>query len=291
MATSSSTGEKSERIYNPWNDVNRVIPDHIILNILKKYGINEKPNNMDLFRQACVHQSYVDRLENRMSESGSKDESVIVAPRPEGVLPLCKVDNETIEFIGDSLLGSTIALYLFDRYPDEDEGFLTKMKIRLVNNKSLGELATKMGFKKWLIISRHVEQVCNGRNNVRILGSMLEAWIGAIYLDSMKSNPLTAFSRVQNWLINLFETEIDFTQIIYENNNFKDQLLQYYQANFHTPPKYKEISAIGPIHDRVYTMGVLDIEGNVIAHASSKHKKMAEQEASKLALGILTKKE
>jgi ribonuclease-3 len=286
----AAAAEKTERIYNPWNDVNRVIPDHIIMTILKKYGFIDKVNNLDLFRQACVHQSYVDRLENRMTESGSKDESVIVAPRPDGVLPLCKVDNETIEFIGDSLLGSTIALYLFDRYPDEDEGFLTKMKIRLVNNKSLGELATKMGFKKWLIISRHVEQVCNGRNNVRILGSMLEAWIGAIYLDCMKTNPLTAFSKVQNWLINLFETEIDFTQIIYENNNFKDQLLQYYQANFHTPPKYKEISAIGPIHDRVYTMGVLDIEGNVIAQSSSKHKKMAEQEASKLALAILTAK-
>ncbi len=285
----TTVAEKTERVYNPWNDVNRVIPDHIILSTLKKYGIHEVPNNMDLFRQACVHRSYVDRVENVMSESGSKTEDVIIAPRPDGCLPLCKVDNEMIEFIGDSLLGSTIALYLFERYPDEDEGFLTKMKIRLVNNKSLGELATKMGFKKWLIISRHIEEVCNGRNNVRILGSMLEAWIGAIYLDSMKSNPLTAFSRVQKWLINLFETEIDFTQIIYENNNFKDQLLQYYQAHYHTPPKYKQISAIGPIHDRVYTMGVLDMKGDVIASASSKHKKMAEQEASKLALAILTK--
>jgi dsRNA-specific ribonuclease len=285
----TSVSEKTERIYNPWNDVNRVIPDHIILSTLKKYGISEIPNNMDLFRQACVHRSYVDRLENRMSESGSKSEEVIVAPRPDGCLPLCKVDNEMIEFIGDSLLGSTIALYLFERYPDEDEGFLTKMKIRLVNNKSLGELATKMGFKKWLIVSRHIEEVCNGRNNVRILGSMLEAWIGAIYLDSMKTNPLTAFSRVQKWLVSLFETEIDFTQIIYENNNFKDQLLQYYQAHYHTPPKYKQISAIGPIHDRVYTMGVLDMKGDVIASAISKHKKMAEQEASKLALAILTK--
>lgn len=57
---------------------------------------------------------------------------------------------------------------------------MTKLKTRIVNNKTLGEIARKMGLAPWIIMSRHVEEVCNGRNNLRMLGSMLEAWMGAL---------------------------------------------------------------------------------------------------------------
>ena len=163
----------TERSYNPWNLANRVIPDGEITRILTTYGLKEKPVSMDLFRQACIHRSYVDRPEGPLS---SVDEVVVVVPRPEGCMPLCTADNEAIEFVGDSLLGCVIALYLHERYPEADEGFLTRLRTRLVNNKSLGELATLIGFGKWIVLSRHVEQMCNGRKNLRILGSMLEAW-------------------------------------------------------------------------------------------------------------------
>ena len=129
----------TERSYNPWNLANRVIPDGEITRILTTYGLKEKPASMDLFRQACIHRSYVDRPEGPLS---STEEVVVVVPRPEGCMPLCTADNEAIEFVGDSLLGCVIALYLHERYPEADEGFLTRLRTRLVNNKSLGELAT-----------------------------------------------------------------------------------------------------------------------------------------------------
>ena len=282
------------KIYNPWNLTNRRIPDAEILAILRKYGIKEKPRRWELFRQACIHSSYVDRPEGPVTSGKDAGEPVIVAPRPEECMPLAEADNEAIEFVGDSLLGCVIALYLHERYPDQDEGFLTRLRTRLVNNKQLGELSLKIGFQRWIVLSRHVEDVCNGRHNLRILGSMLEAWCGAMYLDLVDQNPGTAFMRVRTWLINLFENEVDFVALISEDNNFKDQLLKYYQATYHSPPKYKEVLVEGPLHDRTFTMGVLAPNGEVVATAIARNKKVAEQEASRRALiklGVLPNEE
>jgi ribonuclease-3 len=272
---------EEQKVYNPWNLANRRISDAEILRILRAYGIKDRPQRWELFRQACVHSSYVERAEPPTSPTG---EPVIIAPRPEECMPLCQSDNEQIEFVGDSLLGCIIALYLHERYPDQDEGFLTRLRTRLVNNKQLGELAYKIGFHNWIILSRHVEDVCNGRRNLRILGSMLEAWVGAMYLDIAEKNPGAAFIRVRTWLITLFETHIDFAALIAEDNNFKDQLLKYYQATYHTPPKYKEVHVEGPLHDRTFTMGVLSPTGDIVATAVARNKKVAEQEASRRAL-------
>jgi ribonuclease-3 len=268
----------ADKLYNPWNLANRRMPDAEILRVLRAYGIPEKPQRWDLFRQACVHSSYVEHVPT------PGEEPVIVAPMPDGCMPLCTSDNEQIEFVGDSLLGCIIALYLHERYPDQDEGFLTRLRTRLVNNKQLGELAMKIGFHNWIILSRHVEEVCNGRRNLRILGSMLEAWVGAMYLDIAETNPGGAFLRIRTWLINLFETQVDFVSLISEDNNFKDQLLKWYQATYHTPPKYKEVKVEGPLHDRTFTMGVLSPDGRIVATATARNKKVAEQEASRRAL-------
>jgi ribonuclease-3 len=274
------------KVYNPWNLANRLIPDDEILRILRQFGVKDKPRNWDLFRQACVHSSYVDRPEGPSLAKDSA-EPLVIAERPAGCMPLCSVDNETIEFVGDSLLGCVIALYLNERYPEEDEGFLTRLRTRLVNNKQLGELATKIGFGSWLVLSRHVEDVCNGRRNLRILGSMLEAWVGALYLDLRDVNEGAAFLRVKQWLVALFESQVDFAALIADDNNFKDQLLKYYQATYHTPPKYKEVKVEGPLHDRTFTMGVLSPDGRVVATSTARNKKVAEQEASRKALIVL----
>jgi len=266
-----------EKVYNPWNPANRVITDAEILRLLKTFGIHETPKRWSLFRQACVHSSYVDNKEK-------ETENMVIVPRPENCLPLCVADNEQIEFVGDSLLGCVIALYLHERYPDQDEGFMTRLRTRLVNNKQLGELANKIEFHKWIILSRHVEEVCNGRHNLRILGSMLEAWIGAMYLDIAEEDVGKAFLRVKTWIVNLFEEKVDFVALISEDNNFKDQLLKFYQGAYHTPPKYKEVAVEGPIHDRTFTMGVLSPTGSIVATATARNKKVAEQEASRKAL-------
>ena len=281
--------EKVDKVFNPWNPLNKEITQDAIERILRAYGWRGKLSTPEIFKQACVHKSYVSRPEVWAEQAAQAEEEIVMMPRPENCLELREVDNEELEFAGDSILGTIISLYVYERYPGEGEGFMTKLKTRIVNNKTLGEMAKKMGLGQWMIISRHVEEVCNGRNNLRMLGSMLEAWMGALYFHEGKGGK--GFEVCQKWFIQIVERYIDFTELITDDNNFKDQLLRYFQGHWHQPPKYKEVEVVGPPHDRVFTMGVLDIHGNVLAKYTARNKKVAEQEASRLALELLEKQE
>ena len=274
------------KLFNPWNPRNKKMKSENVRKIFHDLGLQTfRVQDVVPFQNACVHKSYVDRpdLWAEQSESG---EPMIMADRPSNCLPLQEADNEEIEFIGDSLLGCIVALYLRERYGGEGEGFFTRLRTRIVNNKMLGQLALKLGFAPWLIISRHVEDVCDGRRNLRILGSMLEAWIGALYLHEGGGGK--GFTTVQTFIISLLESHIDFASLIAEDTNFKDQLLRWFQSKYHQPPRYKEVNVEGPPHDRIFTMGVLDLSGNVIAKSTARNKKVAEQEASRLALEVLS---
>jgi ribonuclease-3 len=275
------------KVFNPWNSRNKIIDDATIISILKKYGVNEIPSNPDLFRQASIHKSYVDRREQWAAEAAEGQEQIL-AERPPNCLPLQEADNEECEFAGDSLLGCVVALYLYERFAGKGEGFLTRLRTRIVNNKMLGTLAKKMGLEPWIVISRHVEEVCvGGRGNLRLLGSMLEAWVHALYKNyESSSTPGKGFTIVQKFLINIIQKHVNFVELITDDNNYKDQLLRFFQAKFHQPPRYKDVEVVGPPHDRIFTMGVIDpnCESNIVAKATARNKKVAEQEASRLAL-------
>jgi len=284
----------TQKIFNPWNPRNKIIDDDTIRTILKKYGIQQEAPQPNLFRQACVHKSYVDRREEWAAEAADGQEQIL-AERPPNCLPLQEADNEECEFAGDSLLGCIIALYLYERYAGKGEGFLTRLRTRIVNNKMLGMLAKKMGLEPWIIVSRHVEEVCaGGRGNLRLLGSMLEAWVYALYKNFETSeNPGLAFTIVRKFLVAIIQRHVNFVELITDDNNFKDQLLRFFQAKYHQPPRYKEVEVTGPPHDRIFTMGVIDPndETKVIAKSTARNKKVAEQEASKIALAALEEQE
>ena len=210
---------------------------------------------------------------------------MVLAERPEKCLPLQAADNEELEYAGDGILSGVVATYLKERFSGQGEGFMTNLRTEIVNNDRLGELAKKVGFSDWLMISRHVEEMCDGRQNLRLLGSMFEAWLGALYYSFGKGGG--GFEAVQTFVINVLERHIYFVELITKNTNYKDQLLRHFQSEYHQPPKYKLVHEEGPSHDRTFTMGVLSVTGTVIATATAKNKKEAEQNASRLALECL----
>lgn len=286
------TDASSQKIFNPWNLKNKDITTQDVESIMHRYGSPDfKVKELKWFAQACVHKSYVDRPEawaEQGQASGQGQGQMLMTERPDGCLPLKQKDNEELEFAGDSVLSAIVGKYLKMRYPGQGEGFLTSLRTQIVNNNTLGELAKKIGFSPFLILSRHVEEVCEGRNNLRILGSMLEAWIDAIM--EHEGNEGAAYDMARRFFISIIEKHINFSKLIAEDNNFKDQLLRYFQAKFHQPPRYKEVKVEGPPHDRTFTMGVLDPNGKVVATSTARNKKVAEQEASRLALEAYTKK-
>jgi ribonuclease-3 len=273
------------KTFCPWNPKNRELTPSDAIPILKRYGWKGRFTDFKLFAQACVHKSYVNRPELWEESSSATNEVTVLAERPPECLPLREDDNEELEFLGDRVLGLCVATYLTKRYPGQGEGFLTRILSRIVNNKQLGKLAKKIGLSPWIILSRHMEEMCDGRNNLRIQGSLFEAWIGALY--HQEADVGRGFQVCNDLLIQIIEKHIDFVQIITEDTNYKDQLLRLFQAKFHVPPRYKEVAVQGPPHDREFTMGVLDPHDNVLATATARNKKVAEQEASRLTLELL----
>jgi ribonuclease-3 len=288
-----------QKVFNPWNPRNKELSFKDAIRILKSNSYTGRIRDFSLFQKACVHKSYADKpdlwaeasLKSANSQlrepfsAADSGEQPVIAERPADCLELRKEDNEEMEFVGDSVIGCVVATYLRERYPGEGEGFLTRLRTRIVNNKMLGILAKKLGFGEWLILSRHLEDMCDGRNNLRTLGSMLEAWMCAIYKQEEK--PGNGFQICYDWFVTIIEKYVNFTELIYDDINYKDQLLRYFQATYHEPPRYKEVAIEGPPHDRTFTMGVLDPEGKVIATSVARNKKVAEQEASRLALDKL----
>jgi dsRNA-specific ribonuclease len=151
------------------NPVNRLLTVEAIETIMRNNGLNLKVNDISVYQTAFIHRSY---LKTHHPETHDPDS-----------VPLQSTCNETYEFLGDTILNSVIGTYLYDRYRDQNEGFMTKTRTKMVRGTTLGELSRRIGLNKWIIISQHVESE-GGRDNLRILEDLFEAFIAAIYLDN-----------------------------------------------------------------------------------------------------------
>jgi ribonuclease-3 len=98
------------------------------------------------------------------------------------------------------------------------------------------------------------------------------------------------WTAVRTFLLAVVKKHVNFRKLISNDTNYKDQLLRWFQSHYHQPPRYKEVEVVGPPHDRIFTMGVLDTDDTVLAKSTARNKKIAEQEASRLALIELQKK-
>ena len=238
-------------IFNPFNPENTEITLNDVQSILKRYGINAPVNNLELYKRAFIHSSYTKRpqIENTVN-------NITIMPCPAGCLPLKSKSNERLEFIGDGVLELITKYYLYRRFPKADEGFMTEKKIALVKNEHIGKLAYDMHINKWLIISKYAEEK-KTRTNLKKLGCLFEAFIGALFLDfnkiSVKDEAGPGFQMAQIFVENVFEAHVDWVKIINTDDNFKNILQVKIQKEFKTTPDYIEIK-----HDvdQGYEMGV-----------------------------------
>jgi len=269
---------------NPFNLKNKLITKEAVIRILKEYDIEEEIHNLEYYQRAFIHKSYI-KKENK--------DDVELEEKPEDCLDLQETSNERLEYLGDAILSATVASYLYERFPNEEEGFMTRIRTKLVNGEMLGSLADKMDLNEHLVISRHVEEKCNGRNSVKILEDIFESFIGAIYLDFNETeveHPRLdfysglGFQICQVFIISIIEKFVDFSDLILNDYNYKDQLMRYFQQKFKHTPKYKEILVEGPPNNRSFTMCVMKNDNTVLAYGKEKSKKKAEQLASKNAL-------
>ena len=162
--------QHERNIYNP---ANILLTKNDLFSILDKSGmdyskIKNKIQSMDIseFQIAFNHKSYC--MYNIKISPELKEESV------GWKIPLQKISNERYEFLGDSVIDLIIANYLFERYPKEKEGFMTKLRTKLVCTKTLAKLSSYLNLTKFIVMSKYVEDMCEGRDNPKLLENCFE---------------------------------------------------------------------------------------------------------------------
>lgn len=229
-----------KRIYNAYFSPERDIAKRL------KQIIGFTPSNLRIFKQAFFHKSTQSEKEYALQ------------------------NNERLEYLGDAVLGTIVAEYLFQKYPNADEGFLTKMRSKIVKRKSLNKIGDSMG----------VDMLLNEFNNTRIsrsmLGNAVEALVGAVYLEK-------GYDGTKRFIVRrMLRKFVDVHELERFDDNYKSQLLEYCQkkgqnVSYRLLTRYKMDK-----RDRFKVAVIID--GKKVAVADDFNKKSAEQQASEKAL-------
>ena len=185
-------------------------------------------------------------------------------------------DNESLEFLGDALLGFVVADLLFREFPDFDEGEKSKSKATLVSTATLARQAERLGLGDHLLLGRGEEKT-GGRRKQALLADGYEAVIAAIYLDGGIDDARAFIAR-------------EFTPLVSElrsggvsGHDFKSVLQELLQARNLPLPDYQLVGTLGPDHQKQFQVQVV-VNGETLGEATGPSKKEAEQEAAKRAL-------
>ena len=248
-------------IFDPFNPRNKEITEKQVHKFLSDYGINDKIHNLNLYKRAFVHKSYVKRpqLENQTN-------GVQIVEKPNNCLKLKSKSNERLEFLGDGVLELITKYELYRRFPKANEGFMTEKKIALVKNEAIGKMAYDMGLNKYYIISKNAEEK-KTRTNLKKLGCLFEAFLGALFLDFNKvevnddkdwfkslftTGP--GFQMAQKFVEHIFAKHVNWKDLLENDDNYKNILQVLIQKQFKTTPVYKEINSYD--ENLGYHMGV-----------------------------------
>ena len=269
--------EDVETVSIPFNENNVLIKNEDVERLFKKFDIEFKVQNIELYRKALTHKSYIKREYYGLYKD-ILDEAVKLYGK--NTLPLQEASNERFEFLGDTVIKLICADYLFDRFNEDtdDEGFLSRLKMKIENREALCVFAKELGIDKYMIISNQVEAL-QGRDSDKLLEDVFESFMGALYKDQGYQVCYT-FMRI------LLESIPDFSELIYKDTNFKNQIMIFYHKNKWAAPKYVDMEQFidKKTGKKMFKEGILDYTGKVLCEGVATTKKAAQQMAAMHAL-------
>ena len=185
-----------------------------------------------------------------------------------------KINNERLEFLGDSILGAVCATLLYQTYSEKSEGDLAKIKAVVVSEDILSVIARGLHIDEMLLLGKG-EELSGGRTKKAILADALEALIGALYLDS-------GYKAAFDFVSRCISPEIDKVTGANYHKDYKSLLQEYCQRHYRCYPEYIMVKRSGPEHERIFWMEVR-INETAYGSGTGRNKKSAEQEATKAA--------
>lgn len=187
-------------------------------------------------------------------------------------------DNERLEFLGDAVVDLVIGQRLFERFPQVDEGELSKLRALIVNEEGLARIARAMGLGELLLLGRG-EALTGGREKNSVLADALEAVVGALYLGNGMGAVLAL---IDVW----FKDALEGVALGRQGRDHKSLLQEAAQSRLKASPRYRVVSEAGPEHEKVFEVEV-SLNGEILARSAGRSKKEAEQAAAEKALGLL----
>lgn len=182
-------------------------------------------------------------------------------------------NNERLEFLGDAVLSTIVGEYLFKKYPNSDEGFLTKMRSKIVKRNSLDEIADKMGLDLFLANYNQT------RLSKSMLGNALEALVGAVYIE-------VGYEKTKQYVIRrILRRYLDIHELESFDDNYKSQLLEWCQKNGRSI-EYKVVAKYKSEKRDKFKVAVY-VDGKKLGTADDFNKKSAEQLASERAMSVM----
>lgn len=188
------------------------------------------------------------------------------------------MSNERLEFLGDAVLELAVSEELFRRFPTADEGRLTSVRAKMVRERTLAEVARGLGLPPFLLLGRG-EEAQGGRERDSILADLVEAVIGAVFLDG-------GFAAARDCVLHLLEGRWPEDARLPASKDYKSRLQEVTQEKYKARPVYHLISSQGPEHTKVFTVR-LDLPGGQSTEGEGGSLKKAEQQAASKALALL----
>ena len=189
-------------------------------------------------------------------------------------------DNERLEFLGDAVLNLVVGHVLMDRFPDINEGDLSRLRAQIVNESQLASIARAIELGPFIQLGKGEIQT-NGREKNSILANTLEALIAAVYLDG-------GFNAAFEFIVAQFETPLNIEAVPGMQGDYKSRLQELVQVTSTHIPQYQIIEESGPDHDKTFHTRLC--VGDIQTEGVGKSKKLAEQDAARKGLELLQKK-
>lgn len=213
-------------------------------------GLGVKFSRLELLNRALTHKSYAKGFEPHLKY------------------------NERLEFLGDAVLGLATGTYLFEHFPNLTEGELTKMRSSVIRQSTLTRLADEIGIGELILLG--ATEMTSERGRDTNLEDAMEAVIGAIYLDN-------GWEVARDYIFRQLAPDFERVKVTGIPKDYKSKLQEVIQRNPTQKLTYAELNMSGPPHDRTFEAAAL-IDGKIFGRGSGRSKRLAEQEAAKVAL-------
>lgn len=247
--------ERLKEWFRRGSTLNQSEPHARLQNLEHSLGFQIPETDRTVFTQAIRHRSIV---ESELYESHET--------------------YERLEFLGDAVLDLIVTEILFEKYPTKNEGFLTKLRSKLVKGETLATIALEMELNKAL----EVGERSTGQGielSKSVLADLYEAVVAAVYISK-------GYAFTYNLVLSNVNRYLDFEELENKIDNFKSLLMEYFQSEHAALPTYKIISEEGPGHDKTFTVAVF-LDEKKLGEGTGKSKKQAEQLAAKNAIEAL----